>query len=336
MAVIPHDGGYPGLHIEHVDQRSSWAQPKGGAGRYSHRPYGTVPAGSRSETGVQDFWLARVYYNDGISGNLTGVILRDTPLAPEHLQATATRLSLPDTAFAWPGPDGIPIHRSYSPYEELRFCTQALLATAAVQAALQGSSTGSFQYDTRVGRIPVWAEQEGLWWLQATPDPARAFPDTTEVLRRLGLDERMMADPIAVTGVGRRRLYIPLGSTYDLYSVAMARGAVMQTCMDYQLTGVCLFVVVNPARIALRVFTTSLGGAEDAATGGAALGILGYDRLHPLHLEEVITVEQGHVDRPQRGCLFIQRPVSGHEARLGGFVDALMRGTLRGQADSRP
>ena len=109
---------------------------------------------------MQNFWLARVYYKDGISGNLTGVILNDTPLTPHELQATATRLFLPDTAFAWPGSDGILIHRSYSPYEELQFCTQALLATAAVQAALRGSST--FQYDTPVGRIAVSAGSVNL------------------------------------------------------------------------------------------------------------------------------------------------------------------------------
>ena len=99
--------------------------------------------------------------------------------------------------------------------------------------------------------------------------------------------------------------------------------------MDYQLTDICLFVVVNPPRIALRLFTTSLGGAENAATGGAVLGIMGYDRFQPLHLEDVVTVEQGHVDSSQRGYLFYQRPEGGGAARLLGYVGVLPVGTLK-------
>jgi len=84
-----------------------------------------------------------------------------------------------------------------------------------------------------------------------------------------------LAGPVAVTGIGRRRLYGPLHVTGDLYSLLVPRGTVLEICAGYQLTGICFFVVVSPARIALRVFTTSLDGAEDAATGGAALGLLG-------------------------------------------------------------
>lgn len=139
--------------------------------------------------------MARVYYQDGIAGNLTGLILNHTPLTPPDLQATATRLFLPDTAFAWPGSDRILVHRSYSSYEELQFCTQALLATAAFQAALRGSSTRLFPYGTRVAPITVSAEQEGLWWVEATPDPARDFRETVDLLRRPGLPKRIEADP---------------------------------------------------------------------------------------------------------------------------------------------
>lgn len=148
------------------------------------------------------------------------------------------------------------------------------------------------------------------------------------MLRRLGLHERALAGPIAVAGIGRRRLHVPLASTGDLYSIVLPRATVLEICAAYQLTGICLFVVINPARIAMRVFTTSLDGAEDAATGGAALGLLGYDRYHPLQVQDVVGVEQGHVDSPQRGYLFVQKAGQAGEARLGGYVDVLVRGTL--------
>mgnify|MGYP007126151265 CR=1 FL=1 len=56
---------------------------------------------------MQNFWPACVYYKDGISGRLTGIVLSDTSLAPHVLKATLTRRLLPDTAFAWPGSNRI-------------------------------------------------------------------------------------------------------------------------------------------------------------------------------------------------------------------------------------
>lgn len=47
------------------------------------------------------FWLARIFYIDGISGNLTGLNQLESEVGKEQGQAIATRLQLPDTAFIW-------------------------------------------------------------------------------------------------------------------------------------------------------------------------------------------------------------------------------------------
>jgi len=101
------------------------------------------------------FWLVRVFYNDDISGNLTGVIQLESEIGKEQGQAMATRLQLPDTAFIW---GNQPMqHRTFSPYEELTFCTQTLLASAAVQ---YGQSTGfaRLQYETAAGIASVFTQ----------------------------------------------------------------------------------------------------------------------------------------------------------------------------------
>jgi len=82
----------------------------------------------------------------------------------------------------------------------------------------------------------------------------------------------------------------------------MSRKQVMVLCTNYHLTGICLFVIHVSHKIEQRVFTTSLGGAEDAATGGATLGLL-CSHLRDCK-ESKIRVEQGQLETTQRGHLF--------------------------------
>lgn len=47
------------------------------------------------------------------------------------------------------------------------------------------------------------------------------------------------------------------------------------------------------------------------------------------NLEDVAGVEQGHIDSPPRGFLWVQKPGQRDKARLGGYVDVLVRGMLQ-------
>lgn len=148
---------------------------------------------------MEKFWLARVFYNDDISGNLTGVIQLESDIGKVQGQTIATRLQLPDTAFIW---GNQPMqHRTFSPYEELTFCTQTLLASAAVQ---YGQSTGiaRFRYETAAGTVSVFTQGDGFWWIDASPDLVRPYLDLA-VLKQLGIPEGALAREICIGGVGR-------------------------------------------------------------------------------------------------------------------------------------
>jgi Phenazine biosynthesis-like protein len=84
---------------------------------------------------VEEIYLAKVFHHDSIPGNLTGVVVCPSPPRPRDCRFVARRLGLPDTCFVWKGGSGNWMHRTFSPYEELTFCTQTLLTGAAT---LQG------------------------------------------------------------------------------------------------------------------------------------------------------------------------------------------------------
>lgn len=283
---------------------------------------------------MQEFWLARVFFHENIAGNLTGIIFSDSPVTPESCQALAHRICLPDTAFIWPSVGEVPMHRTFSPHEELRFCTQTLLAAAAVNATIFDSNKSArFEYDTAEGPVTVLTEGDGLWWVNAIPDPAQTLIDLS-VLHRLGISDEYIGGTVCIAGIARRRLYIPLHSTEELYKLRLSPSDVISTCVELGINGICLFVVLRSDHIALRVFTTSLAGSEDAATGGAALGLISYDQHYSLGLSETIRVDQGHIESFQRGCLYVQQSRKSGQVRLGGFVDVLSNGSLVNKINS--
>ena len=270
------------------------------------------------------FWLARVFYNDGISGNLTGVIQLESEVEKEQGQSIATRLQLPDTAFIW-GNQSIQ-HRTFSPYEELTFCTQTLFASAAVQ---YGQSIGfaRFQYETAAGTASVFTQGDGFWWIDASPDLVRPYLNLA-VLKKFGIPEGALAGEICIGGVGRQRLYIPLATADDLYSIHLIPEMVMQVCTELGIAGISIFAKISSDYILLRVFTTSLAGNEDAATGGAALGLIGYNQYCSYGLSSTVRVDQGHRESTGRGCIYIKKNLENSCTLLGAKVDVLTEGTI--------
>ncbi|TQR35965.1 PhzF family phenazine biosynthesis protein [Lysinibacillus sphaericus] len=273
---------------------------------------------------MEKFWLARVFYDEDISGNLTGVVKLESDIGIETSQGIATRLQLPDTAFIWN--NKTMQHRTFSPYEELKFCTQTLLASAAVQ---YGQSIGfaRFQYETAVGIVSVFTEGDGFWWIDSNPDLVIPYSDI-HGLTQLGISREVLAGKVCIGGVGRRRLYIPLATEDDLYSIRLIPSKVMHICTELGITGISFFVKLRSDYVLLRVFTTSLAGNEDAATGGAALGLIGYDQYCSFGLSSNVRVDQGHIESSSRGCIYLQQDSKSGRTFLGAKVEVLAEGSI--------
>ncbi|WP_167397358.1 PhzF family phenazine biosynthesis protein [Lysinibacillus mangiferihumi] len=268
--------------------------------------------------------MARVFYNEGISGNLTGVVQLEKDIGDIASKKMATRLQLPDTAFIWK--ENSMKHRTYSPYEELEFCTQTLLATGAVQK-IQSKNLERFEFEGATGLISVFTQGDDIWWIEQTPGEISPYYNY-DVLNELSISKNILGGMLGVGGNGRKRLYIPINSEENLYIVHLKPSLVMNICQRMGINGIVLFVKKDQSNVLLRVFTTSLAGNEDAATGGAALGLLGYNQLFSFGLSNNIRVDQGHIDSSSRGCIYLKNDVENNQNLIGSKVDVLIEGLI--------
>lgn len=129
------------------------------------------------------------------------------------------------------------------------------------------------------------------------------------------------ADAVIVDS-GRTRLYRSLLRSDAVTSIAIAPDAVLRLCSELEVKGICFYARSNGATVALRVFTVSLAGHEDAATGGAVLG------LGALLPPGDWTIEQGHGRVLNRGLLRLHAPSGSAEIAVGGAAEIVARGTL--------
>jgi predicted PhzF superfamily epimerase YddE/YHI9 len=233
-----------------------------------------------------------VFCEGDAAGNPTGVIEGDfdEPTA----QALATKLGFPDTAFV--RGDAI---RFYSPSEPLTVCYQALLAAAHVL----GRST-RFRLADR--ELDVELAHELAWVVT----PRASIIDRGTVTTPWG-------DHARVLDAGRKRAYA-LVSPAQLDSLQLLPDVALNWLRGNTLSGLCLLSRADHG-LRMRVFTTSLDGHEDVATGGAVAAIPTL-----LDQEGPFTIVQGTA---RRGVLHVR--TRGHDVLVGGRVEPLISGQLR-------
>lgn len=271
---------------------------------------------------MHDVWWVNAFVGPAAGGNSTCVVLEEFECSAVERAEIARSLRAPDTAFLSRTPSGGWTVRFFSPEEgEMAFCGQALVAAHAVLRAL-GTARREQPLDlsTTVGVVSTKSdpvEPDVSWFAVArdkvrvvgTPDPASSLP----------LDAG--AEAIIVDS-GRARLYRPLLRSEALASMAIEPDAVLRVCSELQVKGICFYARMSGSTVALRVFTVSLAGGEDAATGGAVLGLAAL--LPPGDW----TIEQGHGRVLNRGLLRLHAPSGSAEVAVGGAAEIVARGTL--------
>ena len=123
---------------------------------------------------MKEICLVKVFHNESIPGNLTGVVNCESPPDPRDCQSIASRLGLPDTCFVWKDFSGNLLHRTFSPYEELTFCTQTLLASAAALEVTNDSDV--FRFETAVGSVTVLRDGKH-YWVKSVVEKVRPLED---------------------------------------------------------------------------------------------------------------------------------------------------------------
>lgn len=248
-------------------------------------------------------WIATVFGGEGAVGNPTGVVRLDGELEPARCQAIAARLGAPDTVFYWPAGEQRFHARFYSPSEAMSVCYQALIAAGRIV----GAPVTTFACSDR----ELIVEHGGpLGWVR-TPSALIERQGTVDVPGGLTGD---------VVSTGRRRAYAWV-SAEGLERYALAASDALAWLQARALSGLCLVHEAGPGALSMRVFTTSLEGREDVATGGAAAGLPAL-----LGREGSWTVHQGIGPAHRRGLLQLGADVQG--TRVGGHCEIVLEGAL--------
>jgi predicted PhzF superfamily epimerase YddE/YHI9 len=211
-----------------------------------------------------DIWHARVFGLGGRGGNETAIV-SPAPAEAADMQAIATELGVPDTAFVLELEPRRVLLRTFSPHREVQLCIQTSLAVAVAVGAPLGE-------EWRVrhaggGEVFVrredWAGTDRVWARFTSPgEPPEPLPL---------LSGRLGAEAVRIGGE-RPRIAIEVPSPAALGKLAPSPAEVLGVCAEESVEGL-VFFVASEQGVQVRVFTTSLAGAEDSGTGGAVAGI---------------------------------------------------------------
>jgi PhzF family phenazine biosynthesis protein len=281
-----------------------------------------------------ELWQAAVFCSDDATGNPTGVVLLDEEWSDSTMQRTARWLGYPDTVFLRQTHESLWQARSFSPAEELVFCVQTLLAARSVLGArMKLPLSRQVYFQTSKGRVVVSvleSQLKGVFWVDIPRRNVAAIPADATRLKGTGIPSEGEYPELALDA-GRRRLYRRLPNLDSLFRLQLSPFQVMELCRSADLHGLCYFAQVSREAIALRVFTTSLDGREDAATGGAVGGLLVYLEQAGLNSGGppiLWTINQGIGSSHQRGVLFGRQDKSGDLLQIGGRARLVAHGHL--------
>jgi predicted PhzF superfamily epimerase YddE/YHI9 len=272
-------------------------------------------------------WLGRVFLRGDQGGNHTAVVTADVPA--RHRQAVAAALDVPDTGFVVGSGACRLVLRSHSPSEEIAHCVQTSLAALPACGAAAGERWTVVHEAGSALSVRIDPEDLNVVWACDAQAPApdaqdsgwqESVPLPQEIAQRL--------DRSTATGLrtARPRLYVTDLHLANLEAFETAPEQVMRLCRHTGTNGLVLGARVDGG-LRVRVFTSSLEGREDVATGGAVLELARLLRpeLGPGRLD----VTQG--PSPARGHLRLHLPRdTAAPIELGAEVRTLSTGTLHG------
>lgn len=265
-------------------------------------------------------WLGRVFCH-GESGESGGNHTAILPEGAENPAAAAEALGFPDTAFVV-GRDARTVRvRTFSPVEELALCLQTSLATPLAFGADHGEK---WEVVHPAGALTISVErasQRLICWAhdpQGPPGHAEPVDDLPRWARPTGSRE------VVRLAQARSRLYLEMTDVDGF--VPPSPDAVTEVCRAHGCTGLVCFAPITDTSVRVRVFTTSLGGREDSATGGAALGV--GTLLGRAGRSGRIEITQGPSDPFAQSRLLLDLDGMDGDLRVGGQVRPLLTGRM--------
>ncbi|MET3509392.1 PhzF family phenazine biosynthesis protein [Plantibacter flavus] len=274
-----------------------------------------------SNAGPPEILRLTAFAAEAGGGNPAGVVLDASTLTEAEMQAIATEVAYPETAFVVdPGVDGDDRHvrmRYFSPGAEVPFCGHATIATAVALAERRG--VGRFTLETNVGPLVVETASDadadttditgGTGTITASFTSVEPSVDGLDEevadrllsllgLERSDLDERW---PLRESFAGNRHPVVAVHDQ-DAFDAFTFDPAALRRLMDEQgwagtVTVVHGHVLDHAGRLLVEARNLFPVGdiTEDPATGSAAASLGGYLRALGLVTPPAqVIIRQGH------------------------------------------
>jgi trans-2,3-dihydro-3-hydroxyanthranilate isomerase len=257
------------------------------------------------------FYITDVFAEGPYAGNQLATVDNAADLSAEEMQQIALAFNFAETTFITGGnqTDGFDV-RIFTPAAELPFAGHPTLGTAFLLRrqllAQSHSSKAAAETATEVclnlgvGPIQVTFGDDGVIWMR---QPQPSFCDVLTVEQAaasLGLQRHQIDDryPVQNVSTGVEFLIVPVKSLADLRAIEVSQ----QPCAD-AILAFCPGAYSPGQTLAARVFATSMGVVEDAATGSAngclAAYLLEHDYFGELQID--LKVGQGYeIKRPSQ------------------------------------
>jgi len=241
-------------------------------------------------------------------GNPAAVVLCDSWLADETLQAIALENNLSETAFVIPRAERSPL-RWFTPTTEVELCGHATLAAAHVLYAECFPRAERLRFETLAGELAVDRE-DGLLFLDFPARPGRPLESTPALAAAIGVRPR------------------ELRLARDLLAVFDSEGDVASFQPDFdrirEIDAFALIVTApgDTVDFVSRFFAPGQGVAEDPVTGSAHCTLIPYwaERLG----KEKLRARQLSRRGGELTC-----ELRGERVRIGGETVEYLRGEIQ-------
>ena len=272
---------------------------------------------SAHEDGI-GFELYDSFATRRFGGNVAGVVVSDTAIAPPLMQDIACELGAPTTGFAHLGPGQPVTIRFFTPRQEIGACGHATVAVATALAERSIWRTGDSQVHatTSAGTLPIFLQAgptsgsppPTLVGLAYQPRPLRPGGVPREAVEAaLGMPTDP-ALPIEMIWTGLRHLIVPVGSLQALARLMPSETALDTLAASCGADTVCVFTGPGDHRVRMRDLCAPIGALEEPASGTTSAALAAYLTWHAAASRDApITIEQGvEMGRPSQIDVRIQ------------------------------
>jgi PhzF family phenazine biosynthesis protein len=272
---------------------------------------------SAHEDGI-GFELYDSFATRRFGGNVAGVVVSDTAIAPSLMQDIACELGAPTTGFAHRGPGQPVTIRFFTPRQEIGACGHATVAVATALAERSIWRTGDSQVHatTPAGTLPIFLQAGptsgsrpptlvGLAYQPRPLLPGGVPREAVEAALGMPTDPAL---PIEMIWTGLRHLIVPAGSRQALARLMPSETALDTLAASCGADTVCVFTGPGDHRVRMRDLCAPIGALEEPASGTTSAALAAYLTWHAATSRDApITIEQGvEMGRPSRIDVRIQ------------------------------